>query len=417
RAQKKRYKLLFSLCALGAVLSHYSAAYMFVALFAAAVICKLCLSWWQGRKRGAATPRTRTVLSPLFAALLLGMTFVWYTQITATSGGLATTLTTSFANIPELFSNDNKSSDTSTALLFASNKTQADLYGSYLMNSHHGNISKVASALQYMPALTSDSLPLTRLGKKAVSAGINPEFITTLRQNFAKILQVLALIGVLYATYRLLRKKSDALDFDFICLNLAGIVLLALMVLLPILSINYGVLRAFQQILIFLILPITLLLIRIGGRLWPWLATTAATSGMALLFLLFTGVFAQLLGGVSPALSTYNGGLYYGLYYSSAADARSFEWLKEHVPEDSDVRAANFNRAFMHDPEYPFSEPGILPSQTDADSFVYLDEAQVRAQRMYTYYDSSPLIMTFPLDYYDPAKNRIYSTTTTRVYR
>jgi hypothetical protein len=189
------------------------------------------------------------------------------------------------------------------------------------------------------------------------------------------------------------------------------------MVLLPVLSVNYGVLRAFQQILIFLILPITLLFVRIGSRMRPWLGTTLATTTTVLLFLLFTGVFAQLLGGVSPALSANNSGLYHGLYYSSSADRRSFVWLKEHLPADSDVRAANFNRAFMHDPEYPFSEPGILPSQADADSFVYLDHAQVVTQRMYAYYESSPLVMTFPLDYYDPAKNRIYSTATTRVYR
>jgi len=417
RAQKKRYKLLFSLCALGAVLSHYSTAYMFVALFGGAVMCKFGLAWWHHRGRGQRRPPTRTVLSPLFAILLLLMTFLWYTQITATSGGLATTLAASVKNVPQLFSHDDKSSDTSTALLFASKKTQVDLYQSYLADSHHGKTSKIASALQYMPMLDSDSLPLTRLGKKALAVGINPSIITSLRQDFAKALQVLALLGVLYAVYRLLRRKPDALDLDFICLNVAGMMLLGLMVLLPVLSINYGVLRAFQQILIFLILPITLLLVRIGKRLWPWARTLTTTTSIVLLFLLFTGVFAQVLGGVSPTLSTNNSGLYYGLYYSPVADSASFRWIKEHIASSSDVRAANFNRAFMHDPDYPFSRSGILPSQTDADSFVYLDEAQVKTQKVYAYHDSSPLIMTFPLDYFDPAKNRIYSTASTRVYQ
>lgn len=420
KAQKKRYKLLFSLCALGAVLSHYSTAYMFVALFAAAVVCKACLLWWQHHTRNKlqrVAPKERTVLSPLFAALLLAMTFVWYTQITGTSGGLATTLTASFANIPQIFSDDNKSSDTSAALLFANGKTQADLYDSYLNQSQRGDTSKLANALQYTPMLSTSDLPLTPLGKKALSVGINPSIITALRQNFAKILQALAVVGVLFAAYKLLRKRPDAFDADFICLNMAGLILLVLLVLLPVLSVNYGVLRAFQQILIFLILPIVLLLIPIGRRVWPWLRTAIATGGTVVLFLLFTGVFAQLLGGVSPTLSTNNSGLYHGLYYSSAADARSFVWLKEHVDPKSDVRAANFNRAFMHDPEYPFVASGILPSQANSDSFVYLDYAQVRTQRMYAYYDSSPLTMTFPLDYYETAKNQLYSTTSTRVYR
>jgi hypothetical protein len=81
------------------------------------------------------------------------------------------------------------------------------------------------------------------------------------------------------------------------------------------------------------------------------------------------------------------------------------------------VRAANFNRALMDDPGYPFSNAGILPSQIGAGSFVYLDPAQVRSQKLYTYYQSSPIIMTFPLDYYAQSKNEIYSTEATRVYK
>jgi len=133
--------------------------------------------------------------------------------------------------------------------------------------------------------------------------------------------------------------------------------------------------------------------------------------------LLFTGFFAQLLGGVSPSLSLNNQGLYYGLFYSSAADVHAFQWLKQNVKKGSDVRAANFNRAIMHDPDYPFTRAGILPSQTGAATFTYLDPAQVQARKVYLYYESSPLIMTFPLDFYVDTKNLIYSTPSTRIYR
>lgn len=417
KAPKHRYKVLFFLCALGAILSHYSTAYLFVALFVVAAVVKLCVTWLQSRKKRQPGPRTpKTVLSPLFATLLFLMTFVWYAQITATSSGLVVTMQKSLANLPQLFSDDNKSTDTSTALFFAGGKTQVDLYESYLSTSREPTI-KMASALQYLPALTNDELPVTRLGERAHAIGISPSLITTLRHDFAKVLQVLALGGVLYAAYRLLRKKQDALGSDFIYLSLAAMVILSLMVVLPVLSVNYGVLRAFQQTLIFLILPITLLIIRLGRRTWPWLKTALVTAGTVFLFLLFTGFFAQLLGGVSPSLSLNNQGLYYGLFYTSEADARSFEWLKKNVKKGSDVRAANFNRAIMHDPNYPFTRAGILPTQTGANTFIYTDSAQVQTQKVYLYYESSPLIMTFPLDYYDDTKNRIYSTGATRIYR
>jgi uncharacterized membrane protein len=419
KSQRHRHKILFLLCALGAILSHYSTAYMFVALFAVAVVCKLCVVWMQRRQERQTFSKIQplgTILSPIFAALLFLMAFVWYTQVTSTSDGLVVTLKKTVMNLPRLFSEDNRSADTSTALLFAGGKTQVDLYESYLSTSREPT-TKMASALQYLPALTNDHLPITKLGERAHAIGISPSLIASLRQNFAKVLQVLALGGVMYVTYKLLRKKQGALSSDFIYLSLAGMVILSLMVMLPVLSMSYGLLRAFQQALIFLILPIIMLLTRLGRSLWPWLKTMSVTVGTVFLFLLFTGFFAQILGGTSPSLSLNNQGLYHGLFYSSEADARAFRWLKQHVKKGSDVRAANFNRAIMHDPNYPFARAGILPSQTGTGTFTYTDPAQVQAKKVYLYYESSPLIMTFPLDYYDDTKNLIYSTSSTRIYR
>ncbi len=415
KIQKVRYKVLFLLFALGAILSHYSTAYVFVGLFGMAVLCKLAIMWWQ-RRRAPAPLWAPTVLSPLYVGLLFLMAFIWYTPITGTASGLVATLRSSLINIPKAFSDDNKSTDTSAVLLFSGGKTQTDLYEGYLSSSWRGGNSRALDRA-FIPNLTTDDLPLTPLGKKARSAGINPSIITTLRQSFARVLQLLALAGVMYAAYRLLRRKSDAISADFVCLSVAGIILLTLLVVLPVLSINYGILRAFHQALIFLILPMMLLIAWAGRYMWGRLRTAIAAVGFALLFLTFSGVFAQMLGGVGPSLSMNNRGLYYGLYYSPAADSRAFKWLKEHVPHGSDVRAANFNRAFMHDPNYPFSGIGVLPSQISADTFVYLDPAQVQRQKLYANYESSPLIIAFPLEYYDRAKDQIYSTTSTRVYR
>ncbi len=412
-----RNKILFLLCSLGAILSHYSTAYMYVAIFSVAVICKLSIiGWYRLHKKPLSKKKSQqTILSPIFAVALFGMTFLWYTQITATSNGLAATIQKSLSNIPELFSNDNKSSDTSTALLFASKKTQADLYQSYL--AHTQPHTKVNAAL-YVPTLTDDSLPLTPLGKHMSTLGLSPSIITTLRHNFAKVLQILALFGVAYVTYKLFqRRRSGNLGMDFTALGIAGVMLLALLVVLPVLSINYGILRAFQQALLFLLLPMTLLLSVIGGWLNRRVMTIVATTSILTLFFLFTGMFAQLLGGTSPSLSMNNSGLYYGLYYGSKADSYSFTWLQNHTPKIKDVRAANFNRALMHNPSYPFTRSGILPSQINEETYVYLDPSQVITGKVYAYYDSSPLIMLFPADYYNGTKNQIYSTATTRIYQ
>lgn len=421
QTQKIRYKVVFLLCALGAVLSHYSTAYMFVALFVAAAGFKLVIVFLQRRRMRWRLNKPKpgyhqTVLSPLFAGILFLMVFVWYAQITSTSSGLILTLHKSISHLPQLFTDDNKSTDTATALFFAGGKSQVELYDSYLSSSKE-HVPKMANALQYLPGLTHDELPVTVLGAWAYKIGINPSLTSTLRQNFAKILQVLAVGAVIYASYCLLRRRPNALNADFTCLSIVGVLMLALMVVLPVLSINYGVLRAFQQALIFLIIPIILLLARLTRRLWPWAKNTLATGGITVLFLLFSGFFAQLLGGVSPSLNLNNQGLYYGLFYATYADVKAHQWLKQNVKKGSDVRAANFNRALMHDPDYPFKRTGILPTQIGADTFIYLDPAQVAAQKLYLYYESSPLILTFPLDYYHGTRNQLYSTQTTRIYQ
>jgi len=421
KKQHKRHKLLFVLFSLGVVLSHYSTAYMFVALFGVAVVCKTGVAQWHYRRprvepNGLARP-VRTTLSYSFAVLLFLMTFAWYSQITATSSGLVTTLRQSFTDIPKLFSNDNKSSDTSVALVFGSSKTVADPYLTYLAKSQSARATSAAKAPQYMPILINDYLPLTKLGNKALSVGINPTIISTLRQNFAKVLQLLALVGVLYAVYRLLRKKPDAIGTDLVCLSLASILLLALLVVLPVLSINYGVLRAFQQALILLVIPMLVLVASLTRRLPGWSRNALAIMITVFLFLLFNGLFAQILGGTSPSLSLNNQGLYFGLYYATEADARAFAWLKTNVSPTSDVRAENFNKAFMHDPSYPFSASGILPFQVTPGTYVYVDPNQVLGQKLYTHYSDEALIMTFPLGYYFIAKNQVYSTTSTGIYR
>jgi len=411
--QKKRYKLLFLLCSLGVILSHYSTSYLFVALFTVAAMGKLCIGWWRHhRSLGHTMPRT--VLSPLFAGLLMFITFMWYTQITATSSGLLLTLRKSITDIPAIFSDDNKSTDTAAVVLFAGGKSQANLFDSYITGKPGTGSASIKP--EYLPRLTSDNLPLTRLGQKAHAIGIDPAVITTFRQNFARFLQILALVSVTFVTYRMLRRKPKALGADFVCLSIAALVLLALLVILPFLSVDYGILRAFHQAIIFLILPIMLFTVWVSRLVKAWMRTLLAVTGIVFLFLTFSGVFAQILGGVSPPLSMNNSGLYYGLYYSPEADSRALVWLKAYIPKDSDVRAANFNRAFMHDPNYPFSMQGILPSQLGTSSYVYLDPSQILRHRLYAHYENSPLVMTFPVDFYDKTKDRIYSSTSTGVY-
>jgi uncharacterized membrane protein len=355
------------------------------------------------------------IISPVMLLVLILAAFLWYSQATATSGGLKTTLTSSVSNIPHMFSDDNKSSDTSAALVLAAHKSQIDLYQSYLSRPVQSN--PVVNAPQYQAEISADNIPITPLGHDIGKIGLEPTVTAVVRQWFAKTLQLTATLGVIYAVVQLVRKKQLGLPLDLICLSVAGIAVLVFMVVLPNLSQNYGVLRSFQQILIFATIPLTIFLAMLAKYLWPWLRHGIAIGGTVVLFLLFTGYFAQLFGGTGAPLTLNNHGLYYGLYYTTEADLRSFAWMKKEIPKKSDVRAASHAKAIMHDPSYPFQRTGIVPSLRPEKSFVYLDQAQEVNQKFYVYQEASPLIMSFPTDYYKERTNQIYSTTTTGVYR
>ncbi len=416
------YKPLFILCAAGVVLSHYSTSYMFVAMFGIALAGKLFIQRFRGWRltlRG----NKFTVLTPGIVAFLALGTFVWYGQFTGTSTGLFVTLQRSIANVPNLLSDDNKSADTSASLFLAAHHSQLDLYQSYLGRAKVAPDDSVEWL--YQPQITADDIAVTPLGTRLNAFGIKPSITARSRQQFAKVLQLFAglsvfyatYLGVFYTTYVFARRKASMLPLDLICLSMAGIFLLMAMVAMPNLSLSYGVLRTFQQSLIFLVIPLMIFLARLGRFLGKRFRMPVVVVGMGGLFFLFTGVIAQLLGGVSAPITLNNHGPYYGLYYTTAADLRGYDWMKAHIPSHRDVRAAGYAKAIMHDPAYPFDQVGILPSQRPKNAYAFLDQAQIVAQKFYVYHDGSPLITTFPLNYYHDQTNQIYSTTTTGIYR
>lgn len=402
-------KILFLLCAVGMVLSHYSTTYVCVGTLILALGTKMLFA-----KRLELFANKKSLITPAVVLAVALCTFCWYGGITGTANNLRLTLQNTVRNLPSIFSGQNKSTDASSTLFFSSERSVVEIYDSYLQESQ---AKDVEIAPMFTPQITEDSLPLTKLGRTVKHLGWDPSSASELRALFGKSLQLVALVSVAFAVYAYFRKRDGALPLDILCLSVASVGLLAVIVVAPTVSINYGILRAFQQGLLLLLVPMVVLAIHATSYLKDWAKASLAITGMAGIFLLFSGWTTQVFGGASPALTLNNNGLYYGLYYTSRADLLSYAWLKNNISPHQDVRAANLTKAAMHDPAFPFQKTGILPGQFEPSSYIFLDQAQVVRKRFYVYHDSSPLVLTFPLDYYQTQKDQIYSTRTTGVYR
>ncbi len=109
-------------------------------------------------------------------------------------------------------------------------------------------------------------------------------------------------------------------------LSLGAVAALGLIVLVPNLSVDYGVLRAFQQTLL-VVAPV------MAAGLWMVLRHAGLPGGdvvavvPVVLLLILSGVLPALLGGQQERLALSNSGAYYDRFYSSDSEAQAIAWL------------------------------------------------------------------------------------------
>ncbi len=127
------------------------------------------------------------------------------------------------------------------------------------------------------------------------------------------------------------RRRIPASQREYLCLAAASFVGLAAVVLLPDLSVEYGLLRAFQQALIFLaplVAETTLALVwLVFGRRAGMVAVAVGLVTLASL----SGVIPQATGGYAPQLNLNNAGTYYNDYYLHPQELNAISWLDGQV--------------------------------------------------------------------------------------
>jgi hypothetical protein len=105
--------------------------------------------------------------------------------------------------------------------------------------------------------------------------------------------------------------------------------MLAAITLLPNLSTDYGVLRAFQEALI-LIAPVlvagSLTVLSPLGRVWALRTAALVCIGI---FVSTTGLLPQITGGYPAQLNLNNSGSYYNIYYMRPQDEAAVQTMLE----------------------------------------------------------------------------------------
>jgi hypothetical protein len=214
------------------------------------------------------------------------------------------------------------------------------------------------------------------------------------------------------------------LSHEVAVLAAGSMVALGLIVVIPNLSVDYGVLRAFQQTLL-----VTAPMLAMG--LWlalrplerkPRASHAVAVGVPVLLLLLLSGALPALAGGYQPRIAMANAGNYYDRFVASDAETRAIAWLftVDHADPDNTrliaSRNLNVRLLSLSDNRAPISDR-LYPTVLSRDAYVFVDSQVLREGTSTVFYTGDLLTYTYPLAELDERLDLLYAGPDARVYR
>ncbi|HVQ44896.1 MAG TPA: DUF2206 domain-containing protein [Candidatus Saccharimonadia bacterium] len=444
RLGQKRW--LIATLSLGVVLSHYSTTYTMIAMFAIFLALSTSLKFITNHL-DSSRQRLHLFLarwrkpkpSPIslwVIAMLLASSYIWSIQLTGTGGNLARVALGTVQSIRTGIAGENRSSDTSYSLLAKTHATTQQRLDGYLQQSVPQDRAKADPATLYptqtyapypVKAATDENLALTPIGQRLSAAGINvPALNALIRQSSAALLQLVLIVGILllFIGYRFAGHITRRHYTEYQLFALSTICILAMIVLLPVISAEYGLLRAFQQMLLVSGSAIALATIALVPARYRR-ARQIIPSALAIAFLLSsTGVFTTLLGGYPGQLHLANSGKYYDLYYPHASEERAADWL-ESTNTIFYHRGNGGSGIYADQPTYAKIQSftslslkgGLYPGLIKRNAYVFLGYTNVTKQQALLSVDGDVITYQYPLQFLDDQKDLLYSSQTTRIYR
>jgi hypothetical protein len=196
-------------------------------------------------------------------------------------------------------------------------------------------------------------------------------------------------------------------------------------VLVPNLSVDYGLLRAFQQTML-VIAPVMAMGLWVALRpvftRRPRLAVALVGVIPVALLLVLNGVLPSVLGGQQQRMALANAGTYYDRFFASDSEMQAMAWLGsvDHADRTNEriiaSRNVNVRLLGLSGNRAPVADR-LYPTLLSKDAYVFVD-AQILDQGVSTVFFTGDLLTyTYPLEVLDRRLDLLYSSPHARVYR
>lgn len=416
--------------AIGVVLSHYSTSYILVMTLGLSLAALAVRRFVEARRGVERRAQRRVLVSLPMFGVLVAVLFAWTVPITHTSGHFTSVMADTVAAVIHPGTTA-ESSDLRYALLpfgGASQQQRLDDYTrSTLDSTRHARKQGVFEPLTRADdpqVAAQEKVAATPLGQVLHSAtGLGLDKLNGLSRDLvARLLQLLLLVGVVALVLR--RRETHGIPTEMKWLSIGAVGALALNVLLPGLSVEYGVLRAFQQALL-IVAPLTVIGALVAFGWWHRRAQNLAITFSVVALLVLSGVVAQLLGGSPAQLHLANSGPYFDAYYRVDQDRAGTAWVARHLdgrPHEG-VRTVSTDRTTLADLSnqrggtFDRTDDSVYPTLVRKDATVLVRSTTVSTGRAQILIGGDLISYLYPMALLDRTKDRLYDNGAVRVYR
>lgn len=365
----------------------------------------------------------RPIITGKMVTMLVVVNLLWTSTITGTGNNIVGVMKETLVAAKNGFTESSRSID-AVGLLSFSKPDDGKRMTNYIINNVNTRraLDKDKEYIDDRPEVSTmririakqNFLPLTIAGKYLEKQGINIDLIITLiGQWLSKFTEVAAVVGIFYVLF--LNKVIRKVNKEFYVLGLSGFLFIAINVILPILSTEYGVYRAIQQAMVIMALFVVVGITYLNQLIFKkndWLATVIVWA-----FIWYsTSFIPQFFGGNKPMLYLNNLGNYYDFYLTHDTEVAGIKWLAG-VTGKTEVQADSFSQLKMKSMTKIGLSENIFPRLIKKNSFVFLGFTNVTQQRATIKYDGDSINYFFEMPFFDDNKNLIYNNGEVRIYK
>lgn len=402
-------KILFLLFGGSMIVSHYSTAYIALAIFTSTYIIVFFYKQYENKKikEGKLELRQKSefYLTGALILLLFLFGFLWYSQVTPTADSLIDFASKSISNLGDMFNKEVQAEGQSLLAQFQISNPinyfkEFQDYNKEILDYY--NQTNSYNPIKYYPSNVIFS--------KGIPYKLNLNLVNIFF-SFWGLLKIflgefLIFFGTLFLLFNMKKNKKFK---EYITLILITLSVFCFIAILPFITLGYDLIRVYEQILILLsiseILGILFLFKYIKKGKYILVGIL-----LIIYFLFSSTFFIQLIGGNNISMRINNLGNEYDMLYSHEEEYFSGLWITSNNNPTNLIQADNRAKDKLILSNLKLKTLNdIVPYTINSKNYIYASYTNTNERLAFKFFRGNIIPFNFPNNFLNNNKNKIYN--------